>query len=85
VGTRQLTPKARSVRKATKWMRMTIQGWRAQDGTMDREVEVATGTALWNSLGITLPVRWLLTRDPAGRLSTRGRSAGTRAFVCSEP
>lgn len=45
---------------------------------MDREVDVATGTALWNSHGITLPVRWVLTRDPDGR-------AETRTFVCSEP
>ena len=78
VGTRQLTPRTRSVRKATKWVRMTIPGWRAEDGTMDRAVDVATGTALWNSHGITLPVRWVLTRDPYGRTETR-------TFVCSEP
>jgi DDE superfamily endonuclease len=70
LGTRQLTPKTRAVRKATKWTRMSIAGWRGKDG--------ATGTALWNSHGITLPVRWVLTRDPAGR-------AETRAFVCSDP
>ena len=78
VGTRQLTPKTRSVRKATKWVRMTIPGWRAEDGMMDREVDAVTGTALWNSHGMTLPVRWVLTRDPSGR-------AETRVFVCSEP
>jgi hypothetical protein len=78
VGRRQLTPKTRARRQATKWVRMTIPGWRAEDGTTDREVDVATGTALWNSHGITLPVRWVLTRDPTGR-------AETRAFVCSDP
>jgi hypothetical protein len=78
LGTRQLTPKTRAVRTATKWTRMTIAGWRAADGAMDRDVDVATGTALWNSHGITLPVRWVLARDPAGR-------AETRAFVCSDP
>lgn len=78
VGTRQLTPRTRSVRKATKWIRMTIPGWRAEDGTTDRPVDVATGTALWNAHGITVPVRWVLTRDPAGR-------AETRVFVCSDP
>ncbi|MFL5285649.1 MAG: hypothetical protein ACJ8AW_32905, partial [Rhodopila sp.] len=31
-----------------------------------------------NSHGITPPVRWVLTRDPAGR-------AETRVFVCSDP
>ena len=30
IGTRQLTPKTRAVRKATKWVRMTIAGWRAR-------------------------------------------------------
>src|SRR3954453_17933918 len=78
LGTRQLTPRTRSVRKATKWVRMTIPGWRAKDGTTDRPVDVATGTALWNPHGITVPVRWVLTRDPAGR-------AETRVFVCSDP
>src|SRR3954464_15286840 len=78
LGTRQLTPKTRAVRTATKWTRMSIAGWRAKDGATDRQVDVATGTALWNSHGITLPVRWVLTRDPAGR-------AETRVFVCSDP
>ena len=78
IGTRQLTPRTRSVRKSTKWVRMTIPGWRAEDGTTDRPVDVATGTALWNAHGITVPVRWVLTRDPAGR-------AETRVFVCSDP
>jgi hypothetical protein len=78
VGTRQLTPRTRAVRKATRWERMSIPGWRAKDGTMRREVDVATGTALWSAHGKTLPVRWVLTRDPAGR-------AETRAFVCSDP
>ena len=78
VGTRQLTPKTRALRKATRWVRMTIPGWRAKDGTMRRDVDVATGTALWSAHGKTLPVRWVLTRDPAGR-------AETRAFVCSDP
>lgn len=78
VGTRQPAPKTRAARKATRWERMTIPGWRAKDGTMRREVDVATGTALWSAHGKTLPVRRVLTRDPAGR-------AETRAFVCSDP
>jgi hypothetical protein len=78
VGTRQLAPKTRAVRKATKWVRMAIPGWRAKDGTMRRDVDVATGTALWSAHGKALSVRWVLTRDPAGR-------AETRVFVCSDP
>src|SRR6201989_2268009 len=34
LGTRQLTPKTRAVRKATKWTRMSIPGWR--DGSRRR-------------------------------------------------
>jgi hypothetical protein len=78
IGTRQLTLKTRAVRKATKWARMTVPGWQTKDGLMDRDVDVATGTALWNSHAMTVPVRWVLTRDPTGR-------AETRAFVCSDP
>jgi hypothetical protein len=78
VGTRQLTLKTRTVRKATKWVRMTVPGWRTKDGLMDRDVDVASGTALWNAHAMTVPVRWVLTRDPTGR-------AETRAFVCSDP
>jgi hypothetical protein len=78
VGTRQLTPRTRALRRATKWARMTIPGWRTKDGGAEREVDVATGTALWSAHGKTIPVRWVLTRDPAGR-------AETRVFVCSDP
>jgi len=78
LGTRQLAPRTRAVRKATKWERMTVPGWRTKDGRAERAVDVATGTALWSVHGKTMPVRWVLTRDPAGR-------AETRVFVCSDP
>ena len=77
VGTRQLTPRTRAVRKATKWARMTIPGWRTKDGRAERAVDVATSTALWSAHGKTMPVRWVLTRDPT-------RRAETGVFVCSE-
>ena len=78
LGTRQLTPRTRAVRKATEWVRMTIPGWRTKDGRTARAVDVATGTALWSAHGKTMPVRWVLTRDPTGR-------AATRVFVCFDP
>jgi hypothetical protein len=78
VGTRQLTPRTRALRKATQLVRMTIPGWRGEAGTTDRDVDVAPATALWHSHGITVPVRWVLTRDPAGR-------AEMRVFVGSDP
>src|SRR6195952_943846 len=58
VGTRQLTLKTRTVRKATKWVRMTVPGWRTKDGLVDREVDGASGTALWNAHAMPVPVRW---------------------------
>ena len=78
VGTRQLTPRTRAARKTTKWVRMTVPGWRTKDGKAEREIDVATSTALWSAQGKTMPVRWVLTRDPAGR-------AEPRVFVCSDP
>jgi hypothetical protein len=41
-------------------------------GGTERKLEVATGTALWYSTGTEpLPIRWVLTRDPEGKLEPR--------------
>ena len=41
------------------------------DGT-DRVLELAGGTAVWYHNGMEpLPIRWVLTRDPAGQLEPR--------------
>ena len=38
----------------------------------DRDLEVASGTAVWYHTGFEpLPIRWVLVRDPAGRLEPR--------------
>ena len=38
----------------------------------DRALEIASGTAVWYHSGMEpLPIRWVLTRDPAGRLEPR--------------
>src|ERR1700712_4569775 len=55
IGTRQLTLKTRAVRKVTKWVRMTVPRWQIKGGLMDRDVDVATGTALWNAHAMTVP------------------------------
>jgi hypothetical protein len=48
------------------------------DGTT-RRLELASGTALWNQSGEpALPIRWVLSRDPAGELEPR-------AFFSTEP
>jgi hypothetical protein len=50
---------------ATPWARVTIPGWY---GPTPRDVEVASGTAVWYQGGQpVVPLRWVLVRDPAGR------------------
>jgi len=53
---------------ATDWMAATIP-W--SQGTT-RVLELASGTAWWSHSGEPpLPIRWVLTRDPAGELESR--------------
>src|SRR6266700_1508257 len=41
-------------------------------GGTEHKLEVTTGTALWYSTGTDpLPIRWVLTRDPEGKLEPR--------------
>jgi hypothetical protein len=48
----------------TVWQRLTLD-W---EGEGKRTLEVCTGTAWWYRFGSTpLPMRWVLTRDPAGK------------------
>ena len=57
--------------------------WTASDlawpvGTT-RRLEWASGTAVWNQSGARpLPIRWVMTRDPAGQFEPR-------AFFSTEP
>jgi hypothetical protein len=48
----------------TVWQRLTLDWY----GQGERILEVCTGTALWYRTGFApLPIRWVLTRDPAGK------------------
>ena len=52
----------------TAWSRVAVRWY---DGA-DRDLEIASGTAVWYHNGIEpLPIRWVLMRDPAGRLEPR--------------
>jgi hypothetical protein len=52
----------------TGWPTTTITWY----GSTCKAVELTTGTALWYSTGFTpLPLRWVLVRDPAGKLASR--------------
>jgi hypothetical protein len=50
----------------TAWQRQVVAWY----GHQRRLLDVATGTALWHTDGCDpLPIRWVLVRDPRGRLS----------------
>jgi len=48
----------------TLWQKLTLDWY----GEGERTLEICTGTALWYRYGSDpLPIRWVLTRDPAGK------------------
>ena len=64
-GARQPALTARLVDPATAWQTVTVRWY----GDRDKDLEVATGTALWHRAGTDpLPIRWVLLRDPAGAM-----------------
>jgi len=64
-GDRQRALKARLTDPATVWQTVTIDWYQGKQRTL----EIATGLALWYTPGQDpLPLRWVLVRDPAGKL-----------------
>lgn len=60
----------------TVWTRTTIAGWY---GATPRDVDLATGTAVWYQAGRpVLPLRWVLVRDPLGHFDPQ-------ALLCTDP
>jgi hypothetical protein len=52
----------------TAWSRVAVRWY---DGS-DRDLEIVSGTAVWYHSGMDpLPIRWVLTRDPAGQREPR--------------
>ncbi len=59
----------------TRWQRLVVRHWY---GRQAYTVEVATGTAVWYHSGMpVVPLRWVLVRDPSGRLKAK-------AFLCTD-
>jgi hypothetical protein len=59
----------------TKWQTLTVARWY---GTGERQVEVATGTAVWYHSGEpVVPLRWVLVRDPQGKFASQ-------ALLCTD-
>ena len=64
-GVRQPSLEARLIDPATVWRTMTIDWYQGEQRTLD----IATGLALWYTPGQDpLPLRWVLVRDPLGKL-----------------
>jgi hypothetical protein len=58
------------------WQGMTVTHWYSEG---ERQVEGASGTAVWYHGGLpAVPIRWLLVRDPGGRVEPQG-------FLCTDP
>jgi len=59
----------------TCWQRFRVSHWY---GRSERELEIATGTAVWYHSGLpVVPLRWVLVRDPAAELDPT-------AFLCTQ-
>jgi len=74
-GERLPTLAARLESPETVWQTVTVHWYGGQAGVLP----VATGTAVWHPTGKpTVPLRWVLVRDPAGKQPAQG-------FLCTDP
>lgn len=74
-GERLPSLKQRLADSKTAWQRVQVSPWY---GHSTREVEVATGTAVWWHPGMpVVPLRWVLVRDPEGQIDPK-------AFLCTD-
>ncbi len=61
--------------RQTVWKRVTIKNWY---GESQRQIEIASGPAVWYHSGLpTLPIRWVLIRDPKGKFRSQ-------ALLCTD-
>jgi DDE superfamily endonuclease len=66
----------------TRWQRVTVAGWY---GERARDVELATGTAVWHHPGLPiLPIRWVLVRDPFARFDPQALLSTDLALSAGE-
>jgi hypothetical protein len=67
---------------ATRWRRVTVAGWY---GAGPRVVDLATGTGVWHHPGLpTIPLRWVLVRDPQGRFDPQALLSTDAALTAAE-
>lgn len=66
----------------TAWQRVPVPGWYGEGA---REVDLATGTAVWYHAGLrVLPLRWVLVRDPLGCFDPVALLSTDRALTAVE-
>jgi len=59
----------------TMWKRITLKNWY---GEARRQIEIVSDTAVWFHPGLpTLPIRWVLIRDPKGKFKSQ-------ALLCTD-
>jgi len=73
IGCRQPTLAERLTNPRTRWLRLTVTGWY---GRGERQVEIASATALWHHPGRLVPIRYVLVREVAGEFKPQ-------AFLCT--
>jgi hypothetical protein len=73
-GQRQPTLVQRLADPASRWRRVTVSQWY---GESRRELDILTGTAVWDHPGRRVPVRWVLVRDVKGEHDPQ-------AFLCTD-
>src|SRR5215203_4259895 len=73
-GQRQPTLVRRLADPASRWRRVTVSQWY---GESRRELDILTGTAVWDHPGRRVPVRWVLVRDVKGEHDPQ-------AFLCTD-
>ncbi|RYZ69590.1 MAG: hypothetical protein EOP09_07415 [Proteobacteria bacterium] len=78
-GQRLPTLRDRLKRDDFDWIPLQLAGWyNAAHPQTEREVEVATATAVWSNAGkAVVPIRWVLVRDPKGQFPTQ-------ALLCTD-
>jgi len=73
-GKRQPTLQTRLADAQTVWQQLTVRWY----GGTERAIEITTGTALWYHSGMpTVPLRWVLIRDPEGHFDPQ-------ALLCTD-
>jgi hypothetical protein len=73
-GTRLPSLNERLADPATSWRRVTIRGWY---GGIERRLDIASGTAIWDHPGRQVAIRWVLVRDGDG-------DKPPQAFLCTD-